>query len=187
MKAARTTPSTRRRIDDSAIHLIRKEKPQPRPKPPTPQPAPGGMQAPGTSNTPGRMICADIAESTILESKAQQALRRPSALGGKSIHIMVVEGDSKGQAYDITGIGTYTIGRKECDIIIEDEKVSRKHASIVIARAGQYAVSDLASRNGTFVNGVRLSRRNVQHNDLIRVGDTTLRFTVFDGPVPVES
>ena len=27
----------------------------------------------------------------------------------------------------------------------------------------------------------------VQHNDLVRVGNTTLRFTVFDGPVPVET
>jgi len=187
MKAARRTRATRRKTEDPAILMIRKEKPQPRPKPPAPQPAPGGMQAPGTSNTPGRIICADAAESTVLESKAQQALRRPSALGGKSIHIMVIEGGSKGQAYDITGIGTYTIGRKECDIILEDEKVSRKHASIIVAREGHYAVTDLASRNGTFVNGVRLTRRNLQHNDLIRVGDTTLRFTVFDGPVPVEN
>ena len=113
-------------------------------------------------------------------------LRKPSALGGKSIHVTVIEGYMKGRSFDVTGIGTYTIGRKECDIVLEDEKVSRKHASIVIIQQGKYAVQDLASRNGTFVNGVRLTRRDLRHNDLIRVGNTTVRFTVFDGPVPVE-
>jgi len=176
----------------------------------------GGMICPGTDRTSGTTAAAVVAareigrrlaegeagarailmpgaggagavDETALESPAQRVLRKPSALGGKSIYLTVIEGDLKGKSFDITGIGTYTIGRKECDIVLDDEKVSRKHASVVIIREGQYAVQDLASRNGTFVNGVRLTRRNVQHNDLIRVGNTTLRFTVFDGPVPVET
>lgn len=125
-------------------------------------------------------------EETVLESPVQKVLRKPSALGGKSIHLQVVEGDAKGSSFDLTGLGTYVIGRKNCDIVVDDEKVSRKHASIVIAREGQYLVQDLASRNGTFVNGVRLTRRNLAHNDLIRVGNTTFRFTVFDGPVSLK-
>lgn len=176
----------------------------------------GGMICPGTDRTRGRALHAVMAareiglriaegvagaraillagaggagavDETALESPAERVLRKPSALGGKSIYLTVIEGDLKGQSFDITGIGTYTIGRKECDIVLDDEKVSRKHASVVIIREGQYAVQDLASRNGTFVNGVRLTRRNVQHNDLIRVGNTTLRFTVFDRPVSVEA
>ena len=176
----------------------------------------GGMICPGTDRTSGTAAAAVVAareigrrlaegeagarailmpgaggagavDETALESPAQRVLRKPSALGGKSIYLTVIEGDLKGKSFDITGIGTYTIGRKECDIVLDDEKVSRKHASVVIIREGQYAVQDLASRNGTFENGVRLTRRNVQHNDLIRVGNTTLRFTVFDGPVPVET
>ena len=129
---------------------------------------------------------AGAIDETALESSAQKMLRRPSALGGKSIYLTVIEGDLKGKSFDITGVGTYTIGRRDCDVVLDDEKVSRKHASIIIVQADRYAVQDLASRNGTFVNGVRLSRRNIQHNDLIRIGNTTLRFTVFDGPVPVE-
>ncbi len=129
---------------------------------------------------------AGAIDETALESSAQKVLRKPSALGGKSIYLTVIEGDLKGKSFDITGIGTHTIGRRDCDIVLDDEKVSRKHASIIVVQADKYAVQDLASRNGTFVNGVRLSRRNIQHNDLIRIGNTTLRFTVFDGPVPVE-
>ena len=129
---------------------------------------------------------AGAIDETALESPVQKVLRRPSALGGKSVYLTVIEGDLKGKSFDITGVGTYTIGRKDCDIILDDEKVSRKHASVIIVQADRYSVQDLASRNGTFVNGVRLTRRNIQHNDLIRIGNSTLRFTVFDGPVPVE-
>jgi FHA domain-containing protein len=191
--------------------LIRKDKPLNPPRPPKRPPASGGINAPGGS-TGGGMICpgtdpsrrpaagaagealllaggaggAGAIDETALDSQAQRVLRKPSALGGKSIYLTVIEGELKGKSFDVTGIGTYTIGRKECDIVLDDEKVSRKHASVVIIREGQYAVQDLASRNGTFVNGIRLTRRNLQHNDLIRIGNTTLRFTVFDGPLPVE-
>ena len=183
------------------VHLIRKEMPKSGPKPPGRPPAPTGIRAPGDGGSPGGMVCpgqgrptghsaqwasSDAIEETILETPAQRTLRKPSAMGGKSIHLSIIEGDSKGESFDITGVGTYTIGRRDCDVVLDDEKVSRKHAAIIIAREGQYAASDLASRNGTFINGIRLTRRNLQHNDLIRIGDTTLRFTVFDGPVKLE-
>ncbi len=169
---------------------IRKDKPVPLPRPPARPPAPEGIKAPGSGGSAsGGLVCgADGAiEQTALESPAQRVLKKPSVLGGRSIYLTVIEGSQKGRSFDITGIGTYTIGRKDCDVVLDDDKISRKHASIVIIRENQYAVTDLASRNGTYVNGVRLTRRNLQHNDLIRVGSTTLRFTVFDGPVPVET
>ena len=210
-----STPTNRTSDPISRMHrttgawLIRKEKPLPPSKPPVRPPSPGGINAPGGTPGGGSMICPGTGDSrrpaaramsavaspaggagaideTALESSAQKMLRRPSALGGKSIYLTVIEGDLKGKSFDITGVGTYTIGRRDCDVVLDDEKVSRKHASIIIVQADRYAVQDLASRNGTFVNGVRLSRRNIQHNDLIRIGNTTLRFTVFDGPVPVE-
>ncbi|MFQ5876369.1 MAG: FHA domain-containing protein [Acidobacteriota bacterium] len=201
-----TTSERSRRRDrgcssDAAARLIRKEKPPSPPKPPARPPAPGGIRAPGDAGSPGGMVCPGAGQpprsaagrgaqqaidETVLETPAQRTFRKPALLGGKSIWLTVTEGEDSGRSFDITGIGTYTIGRKECDIVLSDDKVSRKHAAVIIAREGQYAVSDLASRNGTFVNGARLTRRNLQHNDLIRVGDTTLRFSVFDGPVPVE-
>ncbi len=184
---------------DEAVHLIRKEKPQPPPRPPSGPATPAGIQAPG-AGAPGGAICpgsglkldgalaaaAEAIEETVLETPAKKTLRKPGVLGGKSLHLTIVEGPDAGRSFDVTGVGTYTIGRRECDVVLNDERVSRKHASIIIVRADQYAVTDLASRNGTYVNGIRLTRRNLQHNDLVRIGNTTLRFTVFDGPVPVE-
>jgi len=205
----RTSDPTPRMRHSTGAWLIRKEKPLPPSKPPARPPAPGGINAPGGTSGGGSMICpgtdgtrrpatgarvrfsagpagGGAIDETSLESPVQKILRRPSALGGKSIYLTVIEGDLKGKSFDITGLGTYTIGRRDCDIVLDDEKVSRKHASIIIVQIDKYSVQDLASRNGTFVNGVRLTRRNIQHNDLIRIGNCTLRFTVFDGPVPVE-
>jgi len=124
-------------------------------------------------------------QETALENPIEKTLKRPAPFGSKVIHLSVIEGETKGVSYNITGIGTYTIGRYDCDIVLEDEKVSRKHTSISVVRADKFTVTDLASRNGTFVNGVRATSQDLKHNDLIRIGDTTFRFTVFDGPIPV--
>lgn len=53
----------------------------------------------------------------------------------------------------------YTIGRDEtCDIIITDSSdvVSRVHATLKIVGNGKYTLVD-QSRNGTYVNGIRMS------------------------------
>ena len=134
------------------------------------------------------LSAADSGEAirgTILENPVQKIFKKPGQLGGKSIYLTVVEGDNQGISYDMTGVGTYTIGRHDCDIIVEGERVSRKHASVAVARDGQATITDLASRNGTFVNGARIAVRHLAQNDLIRIGDTTMRFTIFQGPVPV--
>jgi pSer/pThr/pTyr-binding forkhead associated (FHA) protein len=128
---------------------------------------------------------SNAVQETALENPIQKTLKQPSPFGSKSIHLTVIEGEKKGVSFNITGIGTYTIGRHDCDIVLNDEKVSRKHASVAVVRVDKFTLTDLASRNGTFVNGVRLSNQELKQNDLIRIGDTTFRFTVFDGPIPV--
>lgn len=46
---------------------------------------------------------------------------------------------------------TITIGRVNCDIIIADNNISRKHATISLVN-GQYVYNDI-SKNGTAING----------------------------------
>lgn len=38
-------------------------------------------------------------------------------------------------------------------------------------------IEDLNSTNGTYVNGVRVNRCILRHNDLIRIGDATILFS----------
>jgi hypothetical protein len=60
--------------------------------------------------------------------------------------------------------------------INEDEYASTRHARVEPRRDGVY-VEDVGSTNGTYVNGVRLTReQRLAPGDLIRIGETDLRF-----------
>jgi FHA domain len=76
---------------------------------------------------------------------------------------------------DSTGI---SIGRGgPNDVRLDgDDYASANHARVEPRRDGVW-IEDVGSTNGTFVNGVRLSRaRKLAAGDLVRVGDTDLRF-----------
>jgi hypothetical protein len=58
----------------------------------------------------------------------------------------------------------------------DDEYASGRHARFEPRRDGVW-VEDIGSTNGTFVNGIRLTReRKLTPGDVIRVGETDLRF-----------
>jgi pSer/pThr/pTyr-binding forkhead associated (FHA) protein len=60
--------------------------------------------------------------------------------------------------------------------LVDDGYASIRHARFQPRRDGVW-VEDVGSTNGTFVNGVRLSRpRKLAAGDLVRVGETDLRF-----------
>jgi hypothetical protein len=83
-------------------------------------------------------------------------------------------------------IGTLaTIGRvADNTIVIDSPAVSSHHASVV-NDGGFFAVEDLQSTNGTFVNGVRVSRRILKDGDVLQVGDHRLVLDqMADGDVP---
>lgn len=61
----------------------------------------------------------------------------------------------------------------DCDIIVRDGEVSRLHASLEVTNDGAW-VRDLGSRNGTFVNGVRVREAQVPDGGCIHLGATDL-------------
>ena len=77
--------------------------------------------------------------------------------------------------------GPVSIGRDESNqLCVIETSVSRKHC--VIQQAGeQYEVVDLDSLNGTFVNGVPVRRKAVEHGDTIRIGNSELVFLAHEG------
>lgn len=50
-----------------------------------------------------------------------------------------------------------TVGRSEADLIVADAEVSRCHARLTPTNAGSVLVEDLASSNGSFVDGARIT------------------------------
>jgi hypothetical protein len=67
-----------------------------------------------------------------------------------------------------------TIGRRDCDLILDDRLISRRHAEIKMV-SDQLVIEDLASTNGTRVNGTAVTRKELSPNDLISIGHTDLR------------
>ena len=71
----------------------------------------------------------------------------------------------------------FKIGRHEdADILIRLNSISRIHARI-FPHNEEFIIEDLNSTNGTYVNGVRINRCILRHNDLIRIGDATILFS----------
>ena len=79
-----------------------------------------------------------------------------------------------------------TIGRTlENDIFINDAKVSRKHARIIVEqtdkeRAPKCVIVDLGSTNGIRINDKKVLESVLSEGDKISVGDTILRFNYQD-------
>ena len=69
-----------------------------------------------------------------------------------------------------------TLGRSdECDVVLRDRSISRKHALLV--REGEvWFVQDLGSTNGVTKDGRRAERFELRDGDEFRLGDLPLRF-----------
>ncbi len=69
------------------------------------------------------------------------------------------------------------MGRSEfCDILLNDPLISDKHARVVYS-GDSFWIEDAGSRNGTFVNGIRIRKRSIlQDGYLVRVGSSMFRF-----------
>ncbi len=71
---------------------------------------------------------------------------------------------------------SFFFGRGEnCDVIVNEDSASRRHAAIVRQESDWYVV-DLESRNGTWVNNERVHHHKLTSGDFIRVGRWFYRF-----------
>lgn len=67
------------------------------------------------------------------------------------------------------------LGRSsECDVQLDGDGVSRRHAMLERRPDESIELVDLGSRNGTFVNGERIDRATVRDGDKIQVGWTVV-------------
>jgi pSer/pThr/pTyr-binding forkhead associated (FHA) protein len=119
-------------------------------------------------------------ESMILapqQAAAAGLLAQPSARETGRLVVLrspaLDEGDSVGlDSHPIT------IGRGGTNDVPlpEDEYSSTRHARLEPRRDGVW-IEDIGSTNGTFVNGIRLTReRRLVPGDVVRIGETDLRF-----------
>jgi hypothetical protein len=110
---------------------------------------------------------ADRVQAPLQEERASRAGRA----------ILVVEGKRHAIAP-----GGATIGRsRECDIVLQDSNISRKHAEIRSGAQGAWTIADLGSTNGIRVNGRDVpagKAEQISAGDHVTLGTLDARFEV---------
>lgn len=80
-----------------------------------------------------------------------------------------------GTTYEFRG-PELSIGRDPANVVaLNDQEASKFHAKI-IRQAGNNVIIDLASTNGTFVNGARVSEHILRRGDTIMTGATAFQY-----------
>jgi len=88
-------------------------------------------------------------------------------------HLIVLVGHAMGRRYLLGD--EMILGRgPQSPIEILDDGVSRQHCRIIRGEQGAYRIEDQGSRNGTYVNGVRVNDATLQFGDKIAVGSQTI-------------
>jgi pSer/pThr/pTyr-binding forkhead associated (FHA) protein len=103
------------------------------------------------------------------------AVKHPPA----ELLLTIMSGEDKGVSYKLLG-ETISLGRApENDVVINDHKASRNHARLERRPEGCW-IKDLESRVGILLNGRPVTESVLKDGDIIRIGDTNIRF----GPAP---
>jgi hypothetical protein len=87
--------------------------------------------------------------------------------------VFIEERPSEGREHRVSS--AVSIGRHECDIVVDDPEVSRRHLQLRVAGAS-IAVEDLGSTHGTFVNGSQVQAiHELSPGDRVEFGATIWR------------
>jgi len=114
-------------------------------------------------------VQGDSGHTMVYSPDSDARLLAPSDAGGKAMLV------GAGRRLVLTSGGA-VIGRsRECDIVLDDPNVSRKHAE-VRSEGGGWAVVDLGSTNGIKVNGRRVKQAGLEPGDEITLGLSRLSF-----------
>lgn len=117
----------------------------------------------------GYSFAADVSEAGEIRS-------RPVRTFGRDRIFLVVEGNRQKLA-----VGEHRVGREpDCDVFLNHPDVSRRHARLTV-EAGAVTIEDLESKNGTCVNGKRISKpMRLVNGDTLTFGTVETTIEIWD-------
>lgn len=95
----------------------------------------------------------------------------------------ILDGDRAGEIVELTS-EPVTFGRRAGNsVVLSDEKVSGKHATIGLEE-GQWVLRDHDSTNGTLLDGRRIEEIGLTANDIFQLGRVLIGFKEAGAPTP---
>jgi diguanylate cyclase (GGDEF)-like protein len=96
------------------------------------------------------------------------------AAGPSNAYLTILQGASVGRTYRL-GPGRLIVGRAaDCDVVIDDDGVSRRHGLLVVSMEGEVTIEDLGSTNGTMVDGQRCEVVTLKGGERLQFGSETI-------------
>jgi pSer/pThr/pTyr-binding forkhead associated (FHA) protein len=121
----------------------------------------------------GSEFAAGLADLEAAASAEEQAAI--AALPSGSALLIVRRGPTVGARFLLDSAATVAGRHPEADIFLDDVTVSRRHAEI--ARTGTaFAIRDLDSLNGTYLDGERVSGGDLVEGSEIQIGKYRMTF-----------
>ena len=132
--------------------------------------------------------CVPVSETPVSHDTMAQTivLERPTLMDARCLNLppvheiatlTVLSGSDEGIAMRLGERKIYMGRMAQNEFILTDTNVSRVHAWIAYEQH-RHVLYDAESRNGSFVNGVRITSQRLRDGDEIRLGTTALRYGV---------
>jgi pSer/pThr/pTyr-binding forkhead associated (FHA) protein len=114
-------------------------------------------------------------------NSTEEYLEKTVTLREKPV-LAITSGPGAGRVFSVSDQSATSIGRaKFNDIVLEDISVSSEHCRIRPENDG-FAVHDLKSTNGTYVNEKKVTHHPLTPGDVVKVGETLLQFRLDHQP-----
>jgi hypothetical protein len=127
-------------------------------------------------------LCAERQEISDPQERSPTVILKEGAVPSGATYFLV----DRDFLYPLK-VGVNTLGRSsDNDVVVEDAFVSRRHCAILVHQSGGCEVHDTASKNGTLLNGQRISGPTpLQSGDEIRISNQ--RYTFLTRPSHCEA
>ncbi|HTP57636.1 MAG TPA: FHA domain-containing protein [Spirochaetia bacterium] len=116
------------------------------------------------------------------ESENTQIRRDPqkfkySASLGKRALLLILSKRGFGTTFVIDQPHSVLGRQSDCEFVIDDPLLSRRHCAVTVMEQGDYFIEDLNSTNSTFLNSRKLAEKaRLSYGDRIVMGSTIMRF-----------
>jgi DNA-binding NtrC family response regulator len=116
----------------------------------------------------------------MLVQRVTNEIQRSRASG--ACRLRVLHGNQVGLEIALPPVGVVIGADRACDVVLTDEAVSGRHATVVPTKSG-FDVTDLGSRNGTWLDGVAITRAVVPVGTTLRLGVSLVQLLPAEEPV----